>query len=690
MAGVTVLAGCSGGDAELVRSSLPGPGPSGPAAIEVVGHESAGFGRAVAAASLDTPRATVVATTSGVYVLGDGDPRPLDAWTALTTPIDVAIAPDGKLAAVALASPAAVRWYDLTAEPPVALATTDLGDDQLAAIEFAGNGVLVGQSGSAVLSWPGGPTHEPARLADSPAGLGRSALLPHNQVVVPLAGTDEALIGPVEGPLRSERAAWADGGTLADAQATPGGTLAFSVTDGSELFERDDTVVIVDAERWEAVGTVATGTALSATSWALSDTHVGVVGSDGAQAFRLDGSAAAPLGDPPSATAERVPAATTAMLGTSHGFVTIAADDSIAFWDGARLDAPIASTSVPSGARSIERMGDTVGIVSQTGEIAVWNATTGAEVLAEHRFATGEFTAVAAVDGGPVAVGSTIGKAFLFDAALAPGGTVDEAGRRIDAVAFVPGTTDLVTALAARVGQFAFDDSVSRWSPSTTASPAASPTAPTTLVAGQGQDVEGCAFFYNRLRFSPDGQQLAVIRHTFEVQLVDPATGAVAHTFEPHASTVLDVAFTDDGHLVTAADDALVRVWNTGDHSLAAEYQAMAGGYQSIVALADGAMAVTDIIGTVWVVDVLTGDVRAQLPDATFRGAHLAASPDRQMLAVPTPEGGVTLWSVADQQPLATLFGPNQPVSDVTFAGPSTVVAASTDGTVHRWTLASP
>jgi len=678
------LAGCSGGGVELVRSTLAGAEHTSPIDIEVVGHRSAGLGRALAYASLGDPLVTVVATTVGVYAVDAADPTSapiaLDRFDALATPVDVALTPDARLAAVALSSPPSVRWYDLTANPPTQLATAELPDDPPVAITFSANGVLIGQTGSSILSWPGGPASEPSRFDQDGAALGRAALLPSNRVVVPVAGTAGVLIGPIEGPLRHETAPWADGGTLADAQATAGGTLAFSVIRNDDSVAGGGEIVVVDIERWDAIGRAPTDTVVPPNGWAVSDTHIGVVGADGPWAYRLDGSPVAPL-TLPNGRASDLSGHATTVLGTSVGFVTIEAGGSVAFWNGAYLSDPHIAES-PPGARSIERMGDTVGIVGNTGEFAVWNAMTGAAVLTEQRFAVGEFTGVAAVPGGRIAVGSTAGKAFLFDADLTPSGEIDEAGRQVDAVAFVPGTGDLVTARAARLGQFVFDDTITRWN--------VGDTAPTFQVGGEAEDVEGCAFFFNRLRFSADGSQVAAIRHTFEVQLIDLATGDVRHTFPPHLNTVLDVAFTDDGHLVTAAEDATVRVWNLNDYSLAAEYRAMAGGYQTVLPLGDGTMAISDIVGSMAIVEVMTGDVMSRMPDATYRTARLALSPDRTLIAVPTPDAGITLWSVDEAQPVTTLFGPNRPVSDVTFADPTTVVAASTDGTVHRWTLSPP
>lgn len=666
---VLIAAGCAGGTPSGPPGAVPFtmPMPTAPptGATQPVGHRSLGTGRALAAAA--GRDVVVIVTTTGVYAASPGQPDPvlLGSFTERVGNVDVAVSPDGTSAAVLLGHPASVRMYDLSGATPVAVA--QLGDGQVATVAFAPNGALIAQGPNSLLAWPDGLATPPVVLSDGVA-LGRAAVLADARVVVPARGTDELFVGPLEGPLAPQVVAGVADGTLADAATSPSGGLVVSIARGTDEFSRTDDLAWIDPAGWTITATGETGIRTEALTWAAIAGGAAVAGESGTTVYSAAGTLVG-----------TAPGGSIAVMATSTGFATIGVDGSIAFWSPADLAAPIASVAGPPLVGSARVDAERVAVVGFYGHVAVWDAATGASTYADDRFATGELTSLAVSDDGWVMTGSSLGTAAVYNGRLDRVGTIDEGPRRIDAVGFVPGSHDPVTALAARVGEFAFDDSVARWS--------GADLTETFRVAGEGQDVAGCAFFYNRVRFSPDGSLLAIVRHTFEVELVDVATGALVHTFPPHGAAVFDVAFDDAGHLITTADDTTVRVWNVSDFTSAAEYASAPGGYTSVTPLGGGAMAVTGVVGYVSVVDVLSGAARGELPTSATRAGRPASSPDGSMLAVPALDGSVGVWSVATSTLLTTLTGPAGPVSELVFADATTLLGASQDGSLHEWTL---
>lgn len=624
-----------------------------------------GTGRALAAAA--RADATVVVTTTGVFTAPPdaGEPIRLDAFTEAVGNVDVVLGPDGRWAAVLLGHPASVRVYDLTRGTRTH--TSTLADGQAARLAVTPDGTLVAQGPQNLLAWPDGPGTAPVVLVEG-RPLGRAAVLADGTVVAPARDNPELLVGPPTAPLAAQPLVGVGDGRLVDAATSPSGSLVVSVARGADEFSRTDELAWVDTETWAVVRAVATGIRTEHSQWAAFDAGVAVAGDAATSVFASTGEL---IGEAPGG-------ASAVYTAGSH-LVTFAPDATVAFWDPAAPAAPVHTEPAPPLVGPVVAGTERVAAVGFYGHVGVWDPATGAATPTDARFATGELTSIAVSTDGWVTTGSSVGVAQVYDATLTPVGTVDEGRRRIDAVGFVPGTHDLVTALSARVGQFAFDDSVARWN--------GPELAEAFRIAGAGQDVPGCAFFYNRVRFSPDGTLLAHVRHTFEVELVDVATGMTVHTFPAHGAAVFDIAFDAAGHLVSTADDATVRVWNLADRALVAEYPAAPGGYTSLVPLGNGTLAVTGIVGNVSLVDTLTGAVVAELPTSAARTGRPAASPDGSLLAVPSLDGSVGVWSLADHALIATLTGPTGPVSELVFADAATLLGAGQDGTLHHWVL---
>jgi WD40 repeat protein len=682
MALVLVSTACSNGAELQAPMTLPSVAPEGALSevnsVVVSGHQSGGVGHGVRAVSDAATGTTALATTVGMFLLrADGQPVELDRFPAGSQVMDIAMSPDGGIVAIALASPAAVRWYDLTASSPAG--AVELGNDPLFHLAFGPDGSLAGQTGTELLVWPAGAGLEPLRPTDTTEALGRLTILPDGRIVAPVTGTADVLIGSVsDGLIERRTVGGLGGGTLVDAQSSSAGTLAISVGRGEDEFLRTDDIVVVDTATWLGGYQVVTGRQTSPRDWAVLDSQIVLIGDGGSEVHDTSGA-------PPALLARAENPAVVGVYAIDAAVVTLHPDGTATAWARAP-ESP--SGWIPTGLPSDARFGaasPTVGsgsisMVDVDGHTTSWRTTTWEAFTDDDRFATGAFTGVASNDAGTVvAVGSEGGRAVLYSDQLVPFGELADGGGRIDAVAFALGSDDVITARAQRLNDDAFDDTVTRWDAATSA--------PVFRQGGDAEPVPGCGFFFNRIRATPDGSVMAVVSHTYEVSLVDTTTGAELHTFPPHGSTVFDVGFTPDGsRLVTASDDATVRVWEMNSLSLLAEYSAANGGYQAIGMLSNDTMAVSDVTGVISVVEVSTGAVLATLDGSMDRTQHITVSDDRSMIAAPAADGSIKVWSVSGQM-VGTLIGASATVTSLSFSGNNALVASALDATVHRWTF---
>ena len=130
------------------------------------------------------------------------------------------------------------------------------------------------------------------------------------------------------------------------------------------------------------------------------------------------------------------------------------------------------------------------------------------------------------------------------------------------------------------------------------------------------------------------------------------------------ASTVTDLAFSPNGDLLaTTSDDSTLRIWSVADRQMVNEYTTPPGGYWSLVFGGDGrTLVVSDLVGTVSVLDIDTGAVVRTFAGQKNRLAELAISPDGSLVASGADDNTVELWSTATGELLAQLPGHTAPV----------------------------
>ncbi len=167
---------------------------------------------------------------------------------------------------------------------------------------------------------------------------------------------------------------------------------------------------------------------------------------------------------------------------------------------------------------------------------------------------------------------------------------------------------------------------------------------------------------------------------------------------EGHDEPVFVVAFSEDGaRLVSVAEDGTVCIWDiaTGSELRRRRY---GNGVAQVSALShDGslvAIAVDDETVSVW--DTSAEDAPVDLPVRTLHTCTeegIAFSPDNSRLAVGSPTGLITLWSIPEGEQVGVLKGHHGRVGSLAFSPDGSQLASGgfheRDMTVRVWSVSA-
>lgn len=637
-----------------------------------------GRGRALAAVVVDRDT-TLVVTTTGVFVVGPGDSAPLTLDDVVGTGQfgSTVISPDKTTVAVTWNSPTTVRLYDITGRSdPTTLETPP--ESTIRSVAFTTDGDLIADTSAESIRWSQGSTS--MTRPDTTGETGTAALLADGTVVEPMRDTGSLAIVSSSGDAELVSIATGDASVL-DLHAAPSGAaVAASIGAGGDPFERQDQIVVLDPLTLAERSVIDVGRAIGPSEWTITDSVVAVAAGSQVSVWDLDGN---PLTVPPGLSEQPV----RSLHSAGNLIVSVHSDGAIVAVD---LDAGAASQLAEGGTALRDVTLDTASrllvTVDHFGLLSVRDIDDSGRVESDDQFAIGETTGVAvSAESGNIGVSSSAGAVALLDPSLDDRWSFQAADRpvRVDSVAFRPHSDLLATGLAERVDELAFDDTVTLWDPSDRTS--------RFRVGGESEDVAGCAFFYNRIRFTSDGTRVAVTSHDYSVSILDAESGAVLQQIPPRPSTILDIAFTpDDRHLVVTAEDSMVEVWDTTTNAHTASYPAAMGGYLAIAMLPDGAtMAVGDVTGTISLINVMNGELRRQVESPGPRTTTLVSSADGAFIAAPAEGSSFAIWSTADGTRLATVPGHNAPVTGLAFSPTGDwMVTSGRDGTIRTWSIA--
>jgi WD40 repeat protein len=686
---VLLVAGCSSkSDPDVANVANTAPGVesaddvTGAVADGVIASPLArwGSGRAMLARYDPVGKRTAVVTTVEVALHGDDGTVTQIAGDLVERAGSLKMTADGRLLAVAGESSGTVTVWDLATGQPVGAPFTAGGP--IAGVDFMPDGSALVVSTTAAITRVPLDGSAPVVLLDAAQGsLGRAAMAPDGSwIVAPVAAADVVRLAlwRAEGSSFIDLPA-ANGVNAHEVFASPSGTHVGVVSaDAADPFQAR--LAIWDVASGTVTGTIQLVDGAPGSRWAFgADDRVLVADGPtttlwspaGEQLLSLDLAADIPV---------------QSVFGVGDGRVmTVLQDGTIDVWDGEGgrvATMGVAGTTLVDVAVAPD--GNTVTTVDFFGSVQRWDIAASTPTPPTPIVdGVGLINSVAfAPDGSSVAVATSNGRLETLDD---NGGVIRSFAQprgNVDSVAFSPDSTTVASALGERLGPESFDDTVTIFD--------ATSGGESGQFGGEAEQVSGCAFFRNEVRFSPKGDVLAANSHDFTVSLYDATSGDILHTFPAHGSTVTDLAFSPNGDLlVTTSDDSTLRIWSVADHALVNEFTTPPGGYWSLVFGGDDrTLVVSDLVGTVSVIDIETGAAVRTFAGQKNRLAELAISPDGSLVASGADDNTVEIWSTATGELLAQLPGHTAPVRTVAFSADGTMLASgSGDATVRLWAL---
>lgn len=491
------------------------------------------------------------------------------------------------------------------------------------------------------------------------------------------------------------------GGPKAELSGLSAAPTTFSLTPDGMLLALADAagkIVLIDAAKNETLGEIEPGADVTALVVSPDASQVLAATSDA----RVQGWSVAER--QPTGTLALSEAATALAMLVDGKTLAVGGRDGTLGVYGWPPSAPIVTTT-PSAVRAVAASpdGDWFATAGEDGHVRIHQAADGAELRSVNH---GSPVAALAVrqDNGELASGGVDGHVKLWNPADgAPIGEFAAHQAAIHDVAYHPGGELLATAAA--------DGTVRIWR--------------TAAIAERDAPLADAAL--SALASSPDGKLLASGDWNGVVRVLNAADGSEAHRFDIAAGAVRALAFDPGGGrlLVAAQDprlriitlqsggvltiegqpspvraltvhpgggqlaaggaDGVVRLWNLADGAKLRELAAHEGEVVGLAYAADGAQLVTagDRMLKVWNLED-GSEIRAIEQPGVVSGFVLSA--DAKLIAVGTQQGKLSLYTLADETPVATLDAHQSPLTAVALSRDGRrLLTAAADKSVKLW-----
>ncbi|MCA9709775.1 MAG: SIR2 family protein, partial [Myxococcales bacterium] len=343
-----------------------------------------------------------------------------------------------------------------------------------------------------------------------------------------------------------------------------------------------------------------------------------------------------------------------------EGLLRVLVDDSVLLEDQVALQGRVDDVQVIAYSPS----GTHVATGSDGGQVAIWDAYSGALVALHDAHEDSVWAVAYSPDGAGVVTASFDGTAMVWDGVTGQWSTTLEGHESaVVAVAYSPD--------GARIATASTDDTARIWNAST---------------GDSIRRLEGHTRAVSAVAYSPDGARLATASLDATAKVWNAETGELVTTLEGHTDLLRAIAYSPDGSTIaTASDDRTARLWRESGGEPLEELQGHADVINQVAYSPDGAMLVTvsdDRTARVW--DTATGEPLTILRGHTRAVQVVAYGPDGSQVATGSWDGTARIWDPRTGDELATLRGGSGRVQGLAHAPDGALLAVATWGDAVR------